>query len=154
MLTKLQPFFVTYSSSASSAAAPSHVAHISDIAMTCNAHPTNLIYHKEQHKPIVVSEKRKGPTLMLIGAWSKALERTLSTFKRRQTYLADSLRPMFAVLRSDDRIHQWHRAERRQCQAQLGSAKRNLGEQWQGSEFCLRNADWSLQTERQHATPH
>ena len=145
VLAKFQPFFVSDTGNTSSAKAPSDAANLSYIAKVFNVDSTKLIHQTEQHKPIAASEKRKRPTLTSIGAWSKALERTQSTSKRRQTYTADALLPMlqfFAVMTgSTSGIEQ-----------NFSSAKRNLGEQWNGSAL-LEESRLVLQIERQHATP-
>ena len=98
VLAKFQEFFVTDTGNSSSANAPSHAAHISFIANVFKVDPAKLIRQREQHKPIAVSEQRKGPTLTTFGALSKALERTQSTSKRRHTYHVDALHPMLQFL--------------------------------------------------------
>ena len=145
VLAKFQPFVVTDAGNTNSTNAPSQAANMSYLANVFKVDPTKLIHQTEQHKPLAVSEKRKGQTLMSIGAWSNALERTQSTSKRRQTYPADALLPMLqlagAMTGSDSGIEQ-----------NFSSAKRNLGEQWQGSALLEeRRLVWQI--EQQHATP-
>jgi hypothetical protein len=98
VLAKFQEFFVTDTGNSSSANAPSHAANIPYLANVFKVDPAKLIHQTEQHKPIVVSEKRKGPTLTTIGVWPKALERTQSTSKRPHTYHVDALRPTLQFL--------------------------------------------------------
>ena len=94
VLAKFQPFFVSNTSNTSTANAQNDAAMLPYIAKVFNVDSTKLIHQTEQHNPIAVNERRKKPTLTSIGAWSKALERTQSTSKRRQTYTADALIPM------------------------------------------------------------
>jgi hypothetical protein len=145
VLARFQPLFATDTGNASSANAPSQAANISYLANVSKVDPTKLIHETEQHTPIVVSEKRKGPTLMSVGARPKALRPTPSTSERRQPYLADALLPTFqffgVMTGSTSGIVQ-----------NFSSAKRNLGEQWNGSTL-REERRLVLQIERQHATP-
>ena len=114
--------------------------------MSSRLTPPSSSTRREQRTPIDVSEKRKGPTLTTIGAWSNALERTQSTSKRRHTFHADALRPMLQFLGVMT-------GSTSGIEHNLSSATRNLGgEQWNGSEL-LEERRLLLQIERQHASP-
>jgi hypothetical protein len=99
------------------------------IARGFNLDGVKLAAQTEQHLNIVEHEMRLDSSLTSFAAWSKALARTQNTYKSRRKYAVDVLVPalqLYAVASGSTSG----------IERNFSSAKRNLGENWQGNPIA------------------
>jgi hypothetical protein len=100
-------------------------ASLHKIARCFNVEAATLVAQTEEHLTIAEHEMRLDPSLTCLGAWAKALARTQKAPKTRKTYQVDVLRPML-------QFYAIATGSTSGIERDFGSAKRNLGEQWNG----------------------
>ena len=85
-----------------------------------------LVAQFEEHMPIAEHEKRRDPTITSTTAWAKAIERTQKSGRTRRKYPVDVLRQALS-------IHAIGTGSTSGIERNFGSAKRNIGDQWNGT---------------------
>ena len=99
---------------------------LNKIARGFNVDAVKLAAQTEEHLNIVEHEMRLDSSLTSFVAWSKALARTQKTSKSRHKYAVDVLLPVL-------QLYAVASGSTSGIERNFSSAKRNLGESWQGS---------------------
>ena len=101
-------------------------AQLSKLAHCFNVDAAMLTSQTRELLPIAQHEMNANSTLTSVGAWREALARTQQRSKTRKKYPVDALRPILEC-------YAIAAASTSGIERTFGAAKRNLGEQWNGT---------------------
>ena len=125
-LSALDVFFITAAANTPRRMTEEDRKALHTVASVFKLDAAKLAAQFEEHLPIAEHEKRRDPTLTSTGAWAAAMERTQKSSKTRQKYPVDALRHALS-------IHAIGNGSTSCIERNFGSAKRNIGDQWNGT---------------------